>query len=551
MRTTLFRLTTVVLFVATCFGNPRFSRDIPRDAADGKKIDVIIQFNAPPGQRDLSSVPGQVRKNLPAIDGAVFRMPVKALKGLEKNPRIRYVSPDRPVAATMDLAASTVGATAAWSWGYDGQGIGVAMLDSGIYYHNDMPFGSAVAYSEGFVPYDEDYIWDDYGHGNHVAGILAGRGIGSSRGVAPGSKVINMRVLDHQGRGYDSSIVEAIYRTIELKSQYNIRVMNLSVGRPVYESYELDPLGQAVQAAWEAGIVVVVAAGNDGRDNSFGNQGYGTINSPGNHPAVITVGAMNMVGTSARNDDKIASYSSKGPTVIDHIAKPDIVAPGNRVVSHECWYGYLWYYYPQLRVGTDEFRLSGTSMATPVVAGAAALLLEKEPWLTPDQVKARLMLTATSSFPVSSSGVDPTTGQEFWNDYDVFAVGAGYLDIAAALSSTETPSTAYSSASPRVEFDDATNEVTMVTDEAILWGRSVIWGRSASWATSVIWGRTAVIDDQSVAWGRSVIWGRSVVFGQGSPSANSVIWGRTSPYEDSGATSASVDSLTVMANGDQ
>ena len=106
---------------------------------------------------------------------------------------------------------------------------------------------------------------------------------------------------------------------IELKSTYNIRVINLSLGRPVYESYTTDPLCQAVEAAWKAGIVVVVAAGNEGRNNTFGTSGYGLIASPGNDPYVITVGAMRTMGTAARTDDLIASYSSKGPTTIDHV----------------------------------------------------------------------------------------------------------------------------------------------------------------------------------------------------------------------------------------
>jgi serine protease AprX len=111
-------------------------------------------------------------------------------------------------------------------------------------------------------------------------------------GIAPGANLLDLRVLDANGQGSDSAVIAAIETAIALKSKYNVRVINLSLGRPVYESYKLDPLCQAVEAAWKAGIVVVVAAGNDGRDNSFGNDGYGTISSPANDPYVITVGAM-------------------------------------------------------------------------------------------------------------------------------------------------------------------------------------------------------------------------------------------------------------------
>ena len=175
----------------------------------------------------------------------------------------------------------------------------------------------------------------------HVAGIIAGRGKHSTgskytyqiRGIAPNAKLVSLRVLDKNGSGTDSAVVAAIQKAIDLKSTYNIRVINLSLGRPVFQSYVADPLCQAVQKAWQAGIVVVVAAGNDGRDNSAGTDGYATINAPGNSPYVITVGAMNTVGTPSRSDDKVTSYSSKGPTLLDHVVKPDLVAPGNRIFS--------------------------------------------------------------------------------------------------------------------------------------------------------------------------------------------------------------------------
>ena len=167
---------------------------------------------------------------------------------------------------------------------------------------------------------------DAYGHGTHVAGILAGDGGKSTGllytrtflGIAPGSKIVNLRVLDSEGRSTDSTVIAAIGRAIELKDTYGIRVINLSLGRPIFESYKKDPLCQAVERAWKAGIVVVVAAGNQGRNNMFGTDGYGTILSPANDPYVITVGAMSDMSTSNRSDDQLASYSSKGPAVVDH-----------------------------------------------------------------------------------------------------------------------------------------------------------------------------------------------------------------------------------------
>src|SRR6266513_5961867 len=175
----------------------------------------------------------------------------------------------------------------------------------------------------------------------HMSGIIAGAGwfsTGSNfthtfKGIAPNANIINLRVLDQNGAGTDSSVIAAIQTAISLKSTYNIRVINLSLGRQAYESYKVDPLCQAVEAAWNAGIVVVVAAGNQGRNDSAGTEGYGTIAVPGNDPYAITVGAMKTAGTPTRSDDTIASYSSKGPTTYDYVVKPDIVAPGNQVIS--------------------------------------------------------------------------------------------------------------------------------------------------------------------------------------------------------------------------
>jgi serine protease AprX len=293
------------------------------------------------------------------------------------------------------------------------------VIDSGIHGVEDLKD----AQGQNRILYNLDSLGggadDQYGHGTHVAGIIGGNGKNSIcsncdvtiRGIAPSVNIINFHALGQAGQGTDSSVIGAINKAIALKDQYNIRVMNLSLGRPVYESYALDPLCKAVEAAWKAGIVVVVAAGNDGRTNYATYNGYGSITAPGNDPFVITIGAMNTKGTADRSDDVMTSYSSKGPTAIDHIVKPDLVAPGNRVVSLQTG-GYLQKNYPgnrppvsyyQTSTSTGPsgkyFMLSGTSMATAVVSGGAALLLQKNPALTPDQVKMLLMKTAYRNFP--------------------------------------------------------------------------------------------------------------------------------------------------------
>ena len=269
--------------------------------------------------------------SIPAISVTLPPAVISLLVTLD--PSIVYITPDRQVAGTLDLTTAAVNAYVAYQAGYTGAGIGIAFVDSGIYAHPDL--ASRIVYRQSFI--SGGVSNDDYGHGTHVAGIAgSGQRCTSSngsqytrtfRGVAPGAHLIDLRALDANGMSTDSIVLAAIDKAISLRSQYNIRVLNLSLGRPVYESYRLDPICAAVAAAWKKGIVVVVAAGNLGRN------GYATITSPGNSPNAITVGAMKTEGTPNRNDDLIASYSSRGPTWIDYEVKPDMVAPGNMVVS--------------------------------------------------------------------------------------------------------------------------------------------------------------------------------------------------------------------------
>lgn len=314
--------------------------------------------------------------------------------------------------------------------------------------------------------------------------------------------LVNLRVLDENGQGTDSQVISAIQTAIALKSQYSILVMNLSLGRPVYESYMLDLLCQAVEQAWQAGIVVVVSAGNDGRDNSFNNDGYGTITSPANDPYVITVGAMKTMGTAGRDDDLIATYSSKGPTLLDHIAKPDLVAPGNLIISLYAPDLTLNQLYPENEIPVSLYRtdgsaspshtyyvLSGTSMAAPMVSGTAALMLQQNPALTPDQIKARLMKTASKTFPQYSTYTDPTTGITYTDQYDVFTVGAGYLDIQAAVDSTDLSSGV--ALSPRVKYHPKTQTVGFVRSSF------AVWGGSSTWSNFAVWGGSSIVSDST------------------------------------------------------
>ena len=568
------------------------------DGHNGATVDVIIQFNETPTDAHHQKVHnkgGVLKTKLDVIKGAHYSVPVESLQKLAHDPDIAYISPNRPLSgtstSTLDFTRETVNAQVAWQqWGLDGTGVGVAVIDSGVTAVGDLywwipsnqTYGSRVVYSQNFVPGTTDTS-DQYGHGTHVAGVIAGAGwfsTGSNfthtfKGIAPNANIINLRVLDQNGAGTDSSVIAAIQTAISLKSTYNIRVINLSLGRQVYESYTLDPLCQAVEAAWNAGIVVVVAAGNQGRNDSAGTEGYGTIAVPGNDPYAITVGAMKTAGTPTPSDDTIASYSSKGPTAYDYVVKPDIVAPGNQVISTLAPNAsllssptdvYLTEYSSSSTTTTNStgsggntknnkknstsslstvttntispsyMRLSGSSMATPAVSGAAVLLFQQNPNLTPDQVKARLMKTASKNFPAYSAVTDQTTGITYTDYYDIFTIGAGYLDIAAALSSNDLADA--SAVSPAAVFDPSTQSAYLVT------GQGVVWGDSSPWATSLVWGTNVFVNGTAVLWGSSVCWGTSANDGFSVVWGTGVVWGDTSNQATSTA-------LSILVGGEK
>jgi serine protease AprX len=550
-------LLTMLIAVQIGFAGSKLSPDLP--TSGWQLVEVIVQFkttastngnngnngnNSHTQQGDWNNNvnqvgwSGQIKAMWPNLNAVHMQLPVWSLQFLASIPQVAYISPNRTLKRTLDITTQAVNANLAWNFGWDGTGVGVAVIDSGITPKHDLTGAggnSRVVYSQSFISGVSDPT-DGYGHGTHVAGIIGSRGIDSTgslfsrtfKGVAPNVNLIDLRVLDQNGAGQEADVINAIQTAIALKNTYNIRVINLSMGRPVFESYTLDPLCQAVEAAWQAGIVVVTAAGNSGRDNSLGTHGFGTIVSPGNDPYVITVGAANTHGTASRNDDTVASYSSKGPTLVDHIVKPDIVAPGNGIVSLLASTNATLYQAPGTRVAytfyeangsgysQNYLRLSGTSMATPVVAGAAALLIQKNPNLTPDQVKARLMKTAGKILPQHSVAVDSISLLSFANEADIFTVGAGYLDINAALGSTDLVT--MPALSPTVVYNATTKHVTVVRSA---WGDSVVWGDSAIWGSGIF---LAALDD-----GFSVVWGDSTVVWSADDSGGgfSVVWGDT------------------------
>lgn len=500
----------------------------PVSTATGPQVDVIIQYRPgaklSDGIQRVITAGGTHRSRLDVINGSLFHVPASLLPTLANDPDIVYISPDRPTIKLSpdDYILDTASINPILQLGYSGVGIGIAIIDSGVNAtHPDLvgSHGSRVVYSQSFIPGLD--ASDQFGHGTAVAGLAAGNGNisnGWMRGAAPRANIINLRILDANGAGTDSAAIAAIQRAIQLKNTYNIRIINLSAGRNILESYKLDPLCQAVEQAWKAGIVVVVAAGNNGRDNTMGTDGYGTITAPGNDPYVITVGAMNTHGTQSLGDDTIASYSSKGPTLVDHVIKPDIVAPGNRIVTLLANGSTLDKNNPGNRVSPSEYGsnsctsyytfMSGTSMATPIVSGSVALMLEYIPSLTPDQVKARLMKTAEKSHPSYSTEV-ASNGSSFNTQYDIFTVGAGYLDTYDAMASNDLPS---GTALSPIAVRNLSGNVFLQADTSSVWGSSIVWDES------IIWDPNAFLDGTSIIWGSSAVWGNSTLAG------NSIVW---------------------------
>jgi serine protease AprX len=435
---------------------------------------IVRTSTGKPATSLIAAAGGRQGRFFPWLGGQVALVPNAALEWLASQPEISAISLDRAVRGTTDRTAVTIGAR--WvneQFGVDGAGVGVATIDSGVNaFHDDL---------DGRVVHFADFVnggttaYDDYGHGTHVAGIIAGSGMdsgGERRGIAPGAHLVVLKALDVTGNGYTSNVIAAIDYAIANRATYNIRVLNLSVAAGVYESFWKDPLTLAAKRAVDAGIVVIAAAGNQGRGPA-GRAQYGGIASPGNAPWVLTVGAAYDLGTVDRRDDVVAGFSARGPAAIDGTAKPDLIAPGVGIESTTDPGSALYASNPRGRIwgsvptATEPYlSLTGTSMAAPVVTGVVALMLQVNPTLTPNAVKAILEYTA-----------------ETRAGYDFLTQGAGFLNARGA-----------------VELARAFGGSTISdTTDAARWSRHVIWGnlrigggaigpRAKAWRLGVTWG---------------------------------------------------------------
>jgi serine protease AprX len=501
------------------------------EEADGVgDTDVIVEFHNDSDSRvRITALGGRAGKKLGIVKARAARISRQLLKRLADDPRVKRVHLDRGVVGEIARTTATVGARNVHAqYGYTGAGIGVAVIDSGITnWHDDLTVanrqGQRVVKFVDFVN-GQTQKYDDWGHGTHVAGIIAGNGYdsaGTRQSIAPKANIVALKALDFEGKGRVSDIIAALDWVVTNRVQYNIRVVNMSLGAGVFESYNTDPLTLAAKRAVDAGIVVVAAAGNMGKAAN-GSPQYGAIPAPGNAPWVLTVGASSTQGTTDRRDDVVASYSSRGPTMIDFAAKPDLVAPGSGSVSlsvpgssmYTTKAAYLVAGRSNLNLSFLPYlTLSGTSMAAPVVSGTVALMLEANPNLTPNLVKAILQFTAQA-----------------YTGYDYLTQGAGFVNTLGAVRLSR-----YFSAAQKGEK----------YPNMKAWSRHIFWGNrrvtggvltpgGTAWGANIVWGESRTPTGQNIVWGENcdtascdnIVWGNNIVWGASDANDN-IVWGNT------------------------
>jgi serine protease AprX len=429
---------------------------------------------------------GQITAWLPIINGVGARLPATAVTRLRAAPAITVVTPNSMV-RTSTVAASdcpnevcdyptadyseVVGANQVWAEGITGQNVTVAVIDTGI----DETLPGILKYTDNS---NREVIWQDFvsghfrpidpsGHGSHVAGIIANSRVGGAdgmwNGVAPNVDLVGVRVLNEDGMGWYEDVIEGIQWVVDNRELYNIKVMNLSLVAAPAGPYWADPLNQAVMRAWAEGITVVAAAGNDGPNPM-------TVGVPGNNPYVITVGAFTDSYTPYPDqweDDYLTPFSAAGPT-LDSFVKPDVIAPGAHMVSTMMSSSRIAMAHEAYKIGGTHFSMAGTSQATGVVSGIAALILSHDPGLTPDQVKYRLMHTALlwteaegehTLYSMWQQGAGRVNAPDaVLADIDPTAVANYGLDITADLADPESGYEGYT------YYDEETGEFRLQDD---------------------------------------------------------------------------------------
>jgi serine protease AprX len=485
---------------------------------------------------------------------AVIEASAFDVKRIAGDPAFAHLSGDLPVRSAMSVSNRSTGADQTRTGssgllgllgsipGVTGKGIGIALLDSGIASNHKALAGRVVKRLN--LVSDGSPKLDPFGHATHIAGLIAGSAAAAtgvttsySGGIAPGAHLIDVRVLGADGTGLTSDVIDGIDWVIANARLYNIRIINLSLGHAVMEPSATDPLCEAVKRAVDAGIVVIASSGNRGKTDT-GQPILGGITSPGNSPYAITVGALNTFETIQRADDRVTSYSSRGPTRFDLAVKPDVVAPGNKVVSLESTGAYLPTTYPATHVagsGLNAYmRMSGSSMGTGVVAGGVALLLQGSSRLTPLQVKL-LIQTGSTYLPEDGLVAGGAGSVNFWSSRRSSVNGLddllGALPLIGGLFVQPGGATFWDRGgmSERIYEGTGINRLGLFTlVDALLRPFNLQWDTlhlvgqdnpiGSTDANHIIWGDVAEYSD-----GNHIIWGDQLT----TPEGQHIIWGDT------------------------
>lgn len=372
-----------------------------------KKIQIIVSIQDFENNYDQIATIGKIKYKLPMIDSYVIEVYEENIKYLQDEHALWSYELDTHITAQMNRVSEII----QLKWAHDrkifGENIGVAVVDTGICLHKDFTEGKNRIRGFYDLIHGRTEPYDDNGHGSHVSGIIGGNGFlcnGKYIGVAPKCNLIGVKVLDQKGDGNISDVLAGLQWIIDNKEKYNIRIVNISVGTTTKDNIDENSLlVKGVNAVWDAGIVVVVAAGNNG-------PGPMSISTPGISRKVITVGSSDDRITVELFGSKTTDYSGRGPTA-SCIKKPDIVAPGSNIISCGTMKNYQRYHYNMINnPKADNYNImysikSGTSMATPVVSGAIALLLSANPRMTNRDVKLKLRESAIDlGYPWSKQG---------------------------------------------------------------------------------------------------------------------------------------------------
>ena len=588
----------------------KFLRD---GSSSGRSQRVIVRYREGANERVKSKLPksGRGPTEHKLISAFATELDGRGIAALANDPDVLSISADADVTASADKTASATSANSSGSdavslvkqtlglenW-FSGSTSTIAVIDSGVQSNTDLSGRILGSYdfTGGKLGIPTAAI-DEYGHGTHVAGLIGSSGASSSgkyAGVVPGVKILALKVLDKKGLGKTSDVIAALQFAVANKDLLGIKIVNLSLGHPIFEPAATDPLVQAVEAASRAGLIVVAAAGNFGTNPTTGLVGYGGITSPGNAPSAITVGAASNAGTTVRTDDRIASFSSRGPSWYDGIAKPDVVGPGTGMVSNAVLGSTLVTDFSALtiREGASTYlRLNGSSMATAVVSGLVAVMLEANnyaaqqrwdaaqsyllrkdrlpftgaPRLSANAIKAMLQYSATPLRDANGVKYDALTQGSGLVDGHGAIVLAYYTDTTKPtgsfwMTTTYPPSTVFGGVvetwsqtviwgtrlvqgSSLIDYNQQawSNNIVWGTGEFdnIVWGTSVdgdniVWGTTVDgdnivWGTSVFWSGNASFGD-NIVWGTNLAWGDNIVWGTnliGFFNGDNIVWGTT------------------------